>query len=757
MPDRPQDAREGFTKQGGSPEQPPLFVAFVWHMHQPFYQDTTSGDYSLPWVRLHALKDYMHMAEALAEHPAVHATFNLVPSLVQQLQDYADGRAVDRCLAVSLKESWTPEDREFMFSFFFNIHWDRFIRRYPRYAELLELRQRAAGRADLLSDGDYRDLAVWFNLAWTDPGLLQRDEALRALAAKGRGFSLADMRALAARQQALIGRILPLYRRLEEAGQVELSTSPYYHPILPLLVDAYAARESTPTARLPEAPYAHPEDAAEQLRRAMDAHERAFGRRPRGLWPSEGSVSQALVPLLEQVEGLRWLATDEGILAHSLQTPIQRDHEGHVLNPQVLYRPYRLQQRIGADTPSHLQIFFRDVLLSDRIGFVYKSLGSADAAGDLIWRLHRIRQNLPPGSPPALVSIILDGENCWEEYEDNGTPFLRELYRRLSSDPGLRPVTVSEYLDQHPAQQPIPRLFAGSWIHHNLRTWIGERAQNRAWDDLARARRWLVGWQRDNPSADPETLRHAWEELYITEGSDWFWWYYSCNSPQGENLFDRDFRQHLRNIYRLTGAASPAWLDAPILVDAVDECQRHVTAMISPALAATPAPSAAWRGAGLLELADSTGAMQRSQEGGMRRLYYGYDAANLYLRLESAAELARQQVAIYFTLPRAAQANHRPRLAGAGSPNLALHREIALQGSGSAVLNVAAGHETWQAQAALPAAVEGRVAEVRVPLAELGLRLGDTVQLLVVASRNGDGAQVLPAAGALELALKALA
>jgi alpha-amylase/alpha-mannosidase (GH57 family) len=730
-------------------------------MHQPYYKDTVSGDYSLPWVRLHALKDYYHMAEIVAQHPAVHVTFNYVPSLLEQLREYAEGTAVDRCLAVSKREHWTPEEKAFMLSFFFSINWDNFVRQYPRYRQLLQLRNMADGEAELFGDAYYRDLAAWFNLIWIDRHLLESNDLLKRMVDKGRDFTHADILGILETQREIIGRIIPLYRKLEEAGQIEVTTSPFYHPILPLLTDVRLARESTPDAPLPVPPFAHPEDAVEQLRRAMRYHEAVFGQRPRGLWPSEGSVAQAIVPMLHDLDGLGWLATDEGILAQSLDKPVRRDQAGQVTNPDFLYRPYRLRVETDSGSKaSHLNIIFRDVVLSDRIGFVYKNMPSGDAVQDLINRLHVVRKRLPADAEPYLVSIILDGENCWEEYENNGTPFLHKLYARLAEDPLLKPVTVSEHLEEYPATREIPDLYAGSWINHNFRTWIGERAQNRAWEHLARTRQWLVNWQRENPMADWATLEQAWEEIYIAEGSDWFWWYYSYNNPAGENLFDRDFRRHLRNVYRIAGVPSPSWLDTPITVQDIEEHERPATDYVTPELAAEQNPSEAWRGAAYVEAEVSTGTMQRSVAG-VRRFYYGYDKENLYFRVEASEDLSDLFVGIYLSLPRGGKTNQRPRHnitnLNLELPTDGIHKEITIEGWVEPVtLNRAAGQEVWEQQGFLPAKVGVHVAEIRVPFAELDIELGDMLDIMCVVAQDGLITQILPPSGEATLALEKL-
>lgn len=731
----------------------PLYVAFVWHMHQPLYKDPLTGRYSLPWVRLHAAKDYLHMAEVLQDFPDVHVTFNLVPSLVEQVLDYAAGQAVDRCLALSRKETWTPEERAFLLSFFFHIHWDRVIRPIPRYRQLLELRQQAQADPDLLSDTYYRDLVAWFNLAWIDPNWREQHPDLRHLVEKGKGFTPKDVERILEVQREIISRTLPTYRALQEKGQIEITTTPYYHPILPLLIHTDVARRASPDLPVPEPPFAHPEDAEEQLRRAVAFHTQVFGRPPQGLWPSEGSVCQEMLPMVARL-GFRWLASDEAILARSLGTAIHRDGYGHVTNPRLLYRPYRT--RAGPGSPA---IVFRDHVLSDRIGFVYQHMEGRQAAEDLIGRLHRIRENLNDPEGAYLVAIILDGENCWEGYEHNGDIFLRHLYGRLQEDAALQAVTVREFLERFPPTEEIGELATGSWIGGNLETWIGEPAQNRAWECLRRTREQLIAWQRETPEADVALLEQAWQEIYIAEGSDWFWWYYSRNNPAGENLFDREFRRHMGNVYRLIGLPLPEWLQEPIPLETTEVARRQPPhALITPPLAAGSAPAAGWAGAGYVEPEMSTGAMQRAASA-FRRLWYGYDRQNLYLRLElapSEAEGAAQPL-IYLAAPSNAPGGHVPFAVPPGqealpapAPNWAI--SLAPDGSPPRLLR-AAGQDDWQPVRPLPHAAAKGVWEVAIPLATLGVPWGETVTLFAVLVRDGVVVEALPQSAPLEVHL----
>lgn len=719
-------------------------------MHQPYYKDRLTGRYSLPWVRLHAAKDYLHMAEVLSEFPNVHVTFDVVPCLLAQIQDYLAGQAEDEALALSRREHLSRENKEAILSFFFDIHHDNIIRRYPHYWKLLQMRQASSGDVSLLSSQYFLDLIAWFNLAWIDPNWLERDVILRQLIDKGANFTRADIEAILEAQRRIMARIVPLYRELRDRGQLELATAPYYHPILPLVIDVQSAREASPKLPLPETAFAHPEDAAEQIRRAIDYHEDVFGERPKGMWPSEGAVSQALVDLLGSTNGLRWIASDEGVLARSLGVDIGRDNMGHVTNPQVLYQPYLLTQAERRPDQPSLAIIFRDRILSDRIGFVYKHTTGQDAANDLIGRLETIHRNLGDDGP-YLVTIILDGENAWEEYEHNGDLFLRALYGRLNEHPNLRAVTVSEYLDMHPPRQSIKRLFAGSWINANFETWIGEGSQNLAWDYLARTRQRLINWQRENNLADVGVLADAWEEIYIAEGSDWFWWYYSYNSSAQEARFDHDFRAHLSNVYTILGLPVPEDLRKPIAAEVIVH-RRPVSGYISPRLGSEAVASADWGGAGYLDPMPSSGAMQQARTV-VRRLYFGYDPAHLYLRLETNEPLSDYFVAFYLTVPRAERVNGQVRFAvpstsvqGSALADLGLAWELARWPSQHEVtLSRADGQEVWRPVHYRPAAVVGsEVLEVQVALGELGLALGDPVGLLVSLARGEALVETLP-------------
>ena len=624
-------------------------VAILWHMHQPFYQDLLTGEHILPWVRLHALKDYYGMVALLKEFPDVKVTFNLVPSLLVQLEAFARDDARDPHLEVGLKpaDALSEDERAFCIEQFFHAHRSRMVDPYPRYAELLAQRGGGAGlsarsQVSHFSVDDLRDLQVWHKLAWLDPFYLEGDERVLALVRKGHGFSEEDKRTLRGIELELLGKVIPEYREAAERGQVELSTSPFYHPILPLLCDTDVYLNSHPQSRMPRERFQRPDDAVEQLTRAASLHERLFGRRPQGLWPSEGSVSDEVVPLVAAA-GFQWMATDEEILARTLSHPFTRDGEGNVEQPDRLYRPYSLGP---AGQP--VSIVFRDHVLSDLIGFTYASWSAEFAADDFVRRLEAAggRYTARTGRE-ATISIILDGENAWEHYEGGGRPFLRALYARLGRHRELRTVTMGEACRE--PDERLSGIFPGSWINGDFYIWIGHEDDRRAWNQLADARRAYDM----APESLTETARaQAREELLIAEGSDWCWWYGDDHSSEHDLAFDDLFRRHVRNVYRALERPIPEELFVTNITTSPPAPPiGEPTGLIHPVIDGEITSYFEWVGSGCLEIGDVAGAMhQTSGHGnGVSAIEYGFDLEHLYLRVEgglAAADLMAADVTI---------------------------------------------------------------------------------------------------------------
>lgn len=632
----------------------PLHVAIFWHMHQPDYLDPRTGEYALPWVRLHAVKDYLRMAELQAQYPNVHATVNFVPSLLAQIEAYANGAAQDRALKLSAQTAWSREDKAYMLALFFAVNEHKVMARSARYLALKARRDATRGDVDAFSDADYLDLIALFNLAWMDSVNLAQDPEFVAISQKGAGYTSEDIRIILAKQREVIAGILPAYKALAARGQVELTTSPYYHPILPLLVNTDSARIAMPGIALPSPALVAPEDARAQLTRAVESHTARFGKKPAGLWPSEGAVGAAVVPLIAEA-GFAWFASDEAILARSLGVRIERDGDGHVKNPSILYQPYWVD---GGGRP--VAAVFRDHALSDRIGFVYQSMDPHAAAEDMIQRLHVIRERLEPDGLPYLVSIILDGENAWEYYEQNGNPFLKALYERLSNDPLLKPVTVREYLRKYPPRARIDRLFTGSWINANLDTWIGEDRHNRAWAWLVHTRQRLVDWEAARPDAPPQLLADAWERVYQAEGSDWFWWYSSRNRSPMQAEFDCLYRARLLDVYRILGETPPRDLAE---WDAAWGEPDNVIPFIQAAASGWP-EAWAWDRSLTLAPSASQGAAQRAYVP-VRRLRVHRDEQSLHLRVETYEPLDDQSILVNIWPNGASGEPWTARIAGA--------------------------------------------------------------------------------------------
>jgi alpha-amylase/alpha-mannosidase (GH57 family) len=617
-------------------------VAFVWHMHQPYYEDLVTHEHILPWVRLHALKDYYGMVAMLDEFPDVRMTFNLVPSLLVQLEAFAEERAYDRYLDLSLlpTQALTDDDVLFLLQNGFHAQRQRMIDVYPRYGELRALRGDSVSPADLrtaarrFTRDDLRDLQVWQKLSWLDPSYLDHDARTRALVAKGRQFTEEDKQLLRSIELELLNAVIPAYRDRAAAGQIEISTSPFYHPILPLLCDSEIYLRTHPHSPMPRHRFIHPEDALEQLTRAADCHERLFGRRPVGLWPSEGSVSDDMIPLVAQA-GYEWMATDELILARSLDLAFWRDDRGVVDHADRLYAPYRVSARGEV-----VNCGFRDHALSDRIGFVYAAWPSEAAADDFVARLADAgRAAERNGGEEATVFVILDGENAWEHFEGGGRPFLRALYGRLSAHPELRTVTMSEAC--RGAKRPLTGIFPGSWIDANFYIWIGHADDRRGWAQLAEARAAL-----ENPGPVDETmLARAREEVLIAEGSDWFWWYGDDHSSDHDLDFDDLFRRHLRNVYRLLDKPVPdELLVSNISVGASQPAQIDPTGLIEPVIDGEESSYFEWLGAGVLEVRHLAGAMHQIErrEPSVSGVRFGFGADTLFLRLDGRRPLGPQ-------------------------------------------------------------------------------------------------------------------
>lgn len=634
------------------PERFPLHVVLMWHMHQPYYKDIRTGKYIMPWVRLHSTKDYLDMVQLMGDYPRVKAVFNMVPSLLEQIDDYVNSGATDLAWDITERPANLLNENEklFILEKFFYAHYDNMIKPYTRYRELFEKRGWAKSEQELMRvaqyfhDDDYRDLQVWYNLAWIDPYLRDRDPELLALFEKGRGFTEQDKRKVLDRHRELMKQIVPTYVRSEAHGQIEITSTPFYHPILPLVYDTNLGRVARPDIALPKRQFSHPEDSDAQVRLAVEYHEKTFGRRPRGMWPAEGSVAPEVLPLFAK-HGVQWIATDEEILGHSINNPIRRDLNGMIQDPQVLYQPYYAEHE-GA----RVAIIFRDHYMSDLIGFQYAGWRPQDAAEDLVTRIENAGKMIEDQSRPALLPIILDGENCWEHYQDDGVPFLKHLYSLLSESKSIQTTRVCDYLDEFPPGQTIPRLFAGSWINHDFGIWIGHREDNLSWDYLNEVRDMVaanIEINRDRLA--PEQIATAWKEIYIAEGSDWNWWYGDDHTSGIDEEFDQLYRDHLMTACQALGMQPPSFLYIPIKTKGVPGHATEPKSFIHPTIDGRNTTYYEWFAAGVYDPSLGGGSMHQAQYL-IRRVHYGFDADNFYFRFDADHSILKPSEEDHVTL-----------------------------------------------------------------------------------------------------------
>jgi alpha-amylase/alpha-mannosidase (GH57 family) len=607
-----------------------IHLAFLWHMHQPFYKNLFTGQYLLPWVLLHGTKDYFDMAYILKEFPGMKQNFNLVPSLLKQLKDYEDLQARDMYLEVfrTRPQDLAESQKGFLLMNFFNANWDNMIRPFPRYFELLKKRgfyypkEGIQEIKDYFSDEELRDIQVFFFLAWIDPMFFEQYDGLKYLKTKGKSFSEDDKHVVEEVQRNILKGIIPLYKELASEGIIELSTSPYYHPILPLLIDSNSAREAMPDVILPEKAFLQKKDASHQIKSAMDLFSEFFGYIPKGMWPPEGSVSNDAFALYAE-HGVEWLVTDEDILFRTLGVQYTRDGYGNLMCPEILYRPF-VWEREGRT----LKVLYRDKQLSDLLSFHYSRMDPKDSANDCLQRLKDIRNSVKGRIRMPIVTIAMDGENAWENYTNDGWDFLRYLYEGILKEESIAPVTIGEYLNIAEDPGRLSSTYAGSWIAHNFSIWIGQVEDNTGWNLLAQTRQFL---QDEDPAMNNE---QAWECIYIAEGSDWFWWYGDDHSSENDEIFDFLFRENLANVYRFVGKEPPEMLAIPILIeDREVKPTREPVDFIYPRIDGKVTSYFDWIGSGFTE-GKGHGVAMHDTVALIKGCYYGFNENSLFLRAD---------------------------------------------------------------------------------------------------------------------------
>ena len=616
-----------------------IHLVVLWHMHQPQYRDPETGRYVLPWTRLHALKDYYGMVETLREFPNFHATFNIVPALGAQLEEYASGKFNEPWFSLAFKnaDELTREDKSEILSRAFQVNHEHLMSRWPRFVELYEWSRPAGGAQALIAftARDWRDLQLLSQLVWMEESWFQKNEVVSRLAAKGKDYTENDKSALQQKQLELLRLILPAYRDAASRGQIEISTTPLYHPILPLLCDSDIARVANPSTPLPRRAFRRPEDAREQLQLARQYHEKTFGLRPPGLWPSEGSVSDQALSIAAE-EGFQWFGTDEGVLGRTLNVGFFRDSGGIPANADRLFKPWRIQ--LGDKSITGL---FRDHHLSDLIGFVYSRMEAKAAAADLHSRLRLLGERVS-GNQPLTVCLFLDGENAWEYYPGNGREFLREFYRRIESDPDFRALTAGEAIAAAAEIPTSTGIFPASWINANFDVWIGHSEDVTAWELLWDARevyaRAVEAYKKGRPGAPAETgLKQAHESLLAAEGSDWCWWFGPEHSTANDAEFDALYRKHLTEIYLALGQVAPEELAKPIKRRPEHAFQLAPSGFLRVKVDGRDSSYFEWLGAGLYS-PERRGGSMHGRVFYLHEMRYGFEEDRFCIRIDHFAE-----------------------------------------------------------------------------------------------------------------------
>ncbi len=529
-----------------------LKISFLWHQHQPYYR--IDNEFILPWVLLHGTKDYFDIPEVLYEFPDIKQTFNFAPSLSLQIDEYISGKTKDKVQSLTAKPAamLSFDDKTEIIKLFFHANYQNMIEANQRYLELFNIKNNSDFELNHFSENDWRDLQVWYNLVWfgyfsSQSGIIKR------LYQKGRDFTEADKYSLLDYQMEVLKRINFQYKKLKELGQIDISCSPMFHPILPLLINSASARESRPNNKLPNPIFNFSDDAQLQISKGIQYFESVFGEVPIGMWPSEGSISDDTLELMIK-NGIKWVATDEQILKNS---------KNNDYIDTLKFFPHKFKNNSG-----YISILFRDHFLSDRIGFEYSKWNEHDAANDFIGHLRNIKNEIAKNHGEeslehACISVILDGENCWEYYKENGIPFLRALFTKLEKSDEFVTVTCTEaIINGHSDYMPeLNHIQAGSWINGNFDIWIGHHEDINAWSLLSKARHQLDSLKN---TISNEAYNSALNHLLIAEGSDWFWWYGPEHSTPNKPDFDRLFRHYIKNAYFSMNCRIPDELEIPI-------------------------------------------------------------------------------------------------------------------------------------------------------------------------------------------------
>lgn len=609
--------------------QKELSLAFVWHFHQPNYQTQPNGIRLMPWARLHAIKDYLDMVLILEKFPNLKLNFSIVPDLLDTIEDYAenDGHDIHSKLTITPVEELTEDDKLYILNYFFDANYENLISKNPRFNELYLKRFNSAeiGLNDF-SLQEYADIMMLFNLVWFDPLWQNVYPELKAFNEKGSNYTLEDRIQLIELNRKLIKQIIPTFKRFQDEGRIEIITSPYNHPIMPILINPNDLKTPSLKHQMPDCKIALMVDVKEQLRMSFEKIKKIFGKEPKGIWPSEHCISQKTVDVLANT-GAKWVITDESVLSNSLKKEFVRDFRGCYEDPYDVCSIYQYKTKQDKE----INLVFRDSVIPNLISFEYPHHDSLLCANDLFDRIKTVHDKLK-NSPDKkhLLTIAMDGENSWDSYPMDGSIFLEKLYSLINDDKSLKTVLLSDFIEQNQENaKPLKKIAAGSWVNQEFQLWIAEPTKNLAWKYLVQARNDLMEAE-ESGKLTKEQIKIAKSEIYIAEGSDWFWWYGEPNNSGQDHIFDFMFREHLKNVYVAINKQVPNYLEMP-LISFMGKPLKNPKREISPLINGMIQGNDEWLYAGCIDIPDGP-ILQENKL--FNRIYFGNDQDNMYLRFD---------------------------------------------------------------------------------------------------------------------------
>lgn len=731
-----------------------LSIAFYWHMHQPVYQ--LDSVYLMPWARLHAVKDYLDMLLILEKFPNIKLNFNVVPALMDEVVDYVENgfHDIHSSLTVTPIEDLSSSEKEYILNNFFSAEYETMIYHHPTYRKLFKKRfAKKEVNIDDFSDQEYSDLMALFNIAWIDPSHLKRVPELRQIKAKEKGFTLEDRIKIIEIHRKIMSQIIPSYREFIQQGRIEVTTSPYYHSILPVMCDYDSITKKLRIKdNLPENMNLE-EDAYNQVKMAIERVEEILGVRPKGLWASEHCLTTKVIELLSSL-GIKWTVSDESILSKTLNFEFVRDFKGNLEDPYHLLKIYNYKNE---ENNSDIDVVFRDSSIPNLINFEYTNMDQKVAAKDLYNKIKLIQSKLLVSPDDShLLTIAQDGENCWERYHGDGAEFLTELYSLVENDPSLETVRVSDYVEQDKTKRSIDGIYPGSWINKDFLFWIGDPVKNLAWNYLSTVRSEIKELAKMTTNQD--IVEAAMHEIYIAEGSDWFWWYGEPNNSGQDNIFDFLFREHLKNAYKYMRVPYPDFLDKSVIALAyqnmADDDKYH------------PMIDSEIEYINSFDLID--GPVYRDNKL-CDKIDYGYDANNLYLRLHmnpnfKDADDFRPRISHFFVYMRKnSRIQHASNIRVAHNKGTILpilkkkfHYELLLTFVGKVMyqpsISTALADNLWEKKEFQNVNMPiNELLDITIPFEDIGIKKGQKMEIFFIAGCNGNCRAFMPKDSLVEI------